>query len=1376
MKNRLQFRHHTPIFETREEAIEYIYTSIRRATEPSMAAEDDSYGFSLLAEPTVLRYKNEENEEDPHLILAIGSNTNEGVQYADNQFCIIDIDKTESEISDIWAQIEILINSLTIVTRDTDTLKLYSERTDDGTILSGDVKVADAHTFGIAHLPNRIMTTEDGIYTYVNLEYDEERETFTFVVSNAETGELDKTTIKMSNNYLVSGTYSVEDESLHLNMKDGNEVVIDLENLIDEWDVEGDASKTPIVLTKEEVGYGDASSHNHVEPWQDVLRADVRIADMAHNILKKTSDGRYLYVSGMANNISYFKDGVEITVADALNECSRKRVSSDSNNIIYEKPDGFFATAKLKYLSGENTLVFTASNVTGGTTTESIKLNSVELFKQIYYDNTSEELVILYVDSNGELKTVRIPIGEMLTNWEWDIVNDGHNVKLHKERVVTGNDKVSADVDIFEGHDNILEDLNHQLYVKGTADNIKFGDNSNVKAEIEKLIASDVEINNKVNETSGKVETLTETLQSEIERSTSEDSRLEEKIDNEVTRSTEKDSEHDTKIETVETIIGSGFTTDRHETITYKFNELSSKTDTIQSNLEILSSKTDSEIERSIEVDNFLSGAIDSLSASCEGKLVDIINVDHSIDVDKSDAVRPIIKVNLSTEVEDGKQNIIKLNNDGLYAGVDLIYEFNEDTGSNQLIFKTTNGTKVYDLMTNSVVDKIYYDPSREAIIIEYTVNGKRMPDVVVPVGDLINEWRVWDGHEGAIQLEKERIASGTVEQDVLKASVVISDHEDNIIMNDNGALYVPGADIQALGGRIDALEDDVEDLSARIEAERSERISADTAINDRITTEVSNRESADNELLNLIHQEEDRAKSAESAITHSLEIERIERISGDTTLNEKIENEIANRLSADTRIENKLDAEIARSTAKDDDLQDKLNAEILARTEGDATLQNNITVEQARAVGRENEIENNLNLEIARATSKENEIVNSLSSETAAREAEDNRIWAKIRPIEFFDTTTVHNERVRNSGENPDEVRHNIILSQADDNILVANDTLGGLYASVKIGYNTPANALTIYGPNDKIINTVTLGPGSIIKDISYDYVEKDLVVTYRRAGEDEDTIMKFPVADLFNEWDVQNPSEGSALELHKESQAGETGNVDKIWGRVLLTGAVERPDGTIDYGDNLIRIVNNGLYVSGSQFTGVTEDIICISGEVKSLEDVLGVSGMCNAEISYPITQGCLLSAATSYANADELLESALCNIGSLINGKESVSTSINMDDDGFSVDVKLSHGNSNGMSDSELVITDLSGETIEQGYNEFTDTNVLRIVDLTSIGIEPSFGSNGLYLSNDWDCGEYTLNGSGTPNEKYKTDESQNAQNIFDSRFRNGVRYSN
>ena len=1615
MDNRLQFRHHgigsgytvaDGVFETRDEAIEYIYSQIRFA-ESGLAFEDKTYGYSLFGEPTILRYKNSDDETNPHVILAIGSVTNDGqFGYGDNRFCIIDTHKTESEIEELWEEIEKAVKGLTLITRDTNTLKLYSEKTEDGTVLSGDVKVARAQIFDDIRKPNIILSTDDGLFTYVNMDYDKDDDKLTFTVNG------DSKEWFINNNYLVRGYYSKRDESIHLIRKDNVDITVSLENLIDEWGTEGEASNTPIVLIREEIGYGDNSAHNHVEPWQDVLKGDVRLADRKYNILKKTSDGRYLYVDGLANNITYFRNGEEVSVADVLNEVGNG-ASNDSTNIIYEKPDGFYANASLRYINRENKLVFTTSNVTGGTTVEEIQLNAVDVFKKVYYDPVTENLVIMYVDGNGELQEVDIPIGEMMTDWEWDIVNEGHNVKLHKQRVINGNDKVSADVALYDVDDNILVDKNHELYVKGTADNIKFG-NSTVKEELEKLGNNDIILTQKVNETSGKVDTLKTDFDREVTRSIAEDERLNEKIDAEESRSKEKDLEHDTKITTIKQTIGDGFTTDGHGTITYKFNELSAKTDTtasrvdtIYANVGLISAKTDAEIVRAkgeeerIEKkfddeigdgfnirntvrdeidrekglrenkDDDLQRQIDAITGG-GGKVREVINKDHSIDVDNSESGKSIVSVNISDELIDGKRNVIKLNNDGLYAGVDLEYVFDEDTGANTLFFSTTNGTKRIELKTNSVVDKIYYDPSLEAIIIEYTVNGKRMPDVVVPVGDLINEWRVSDSTNGAIKLSLQREASGTTKKDVLYAETVIATHEDNILINDDGALYVPGAqieknkaDIAALGERMDTAEADIDALEdglaneiiraqgeeSRIEGKLDREVERSVAEDDaiwqalrdeilrstnkdnehdtRISNEITDRTNADLELERLIHAEEDRAKNAESAITHNLNIEIAARQSGDTLLNQKIDTEVANREAGDAnlqtqitnevnratseeqRIEGKLDQEISRSTTKDDDLQQQINAEVIRATSAESVIREALTREISdRTVGDAN-LQAQITSEVERAQGAENALDIKIENEKETRANEDAKIWAKIRPIEFFDTTTVHNERVRNSGETPDEVRHSVILSQASDNILEASDNLGGLYATAKLGYNQSANLLTIYGPNDKILNSVTLGPGSLIKDISYDHTEKDLVVTYRRAGDEEDTIMKFPVADLFNEWDIQNPSEGSALELHKENQTTETGTVDILWGRVLLTGAVERPDGTIDYGDNIIRIVNNGLYASGTpiieakrtadcaknELSVVEEAVLgkhlnelysCGSGytyspfeeacfisnarnmmeadeildrtlctvkrsldclweevnitqqnviglivpdcgknadgtayvypphldacfisaatsmvdadfildqaicnlggevdcaqiEVKRVENVLGVSGNCAELINYPVTQGCLLSNVKTFAEADAVLEEAICNFKIDIDGSETPTatlSAITEDDKNYLLEahVRLSHGNEVGkwQSDEDITISNYNGDEVEPGVHEFTDTNVLRKVDIPSE--IPQSKYNGLYLSNVWDCGQYTENGQGTPYEKYKTDESESAQNHYQRRYRNSVRYQN
>ena len=1494
--NRLQLRHHTPIFETREAAIEYIYSQIRFADE-GLAFEDKSYGFSLLGEPTVLLYKNvteadPTGENDPHLIFAIGSATNEGTQYNDNRFCIIDIDKTEKEIEDLWEELEKAIKSLSIFTRDTNTLKLYSEKTEDGTVISGDVVVATSQIFDDARKPNIILSTDDGLFTYVNMEYDKDNDLLTFTV-NGDTKQW-----LINNNYLVGGWYSKKDETLHLKSKDDSEIVISLENLIDEWGVEGEASNTPIVLTREEVGYGDDSLHNHVEPWQDVLKADVRLADRRYNILKKTSDGRYLYVDGLANNITFFKDGEEMTVQEALANAT-KGVSNDSTNIIYEKADGFYATAMLKYFNKENKLVFTTSNVTGGTTTEEIKLNSVEAFKKIVYDPVTETLIIMYVDGNGDIQECDVPIGQMMQDWEWDIVNDGHNVKLHKQRVVGGNDKVSADAAIYDDPDNILVDKNHELFVKGTADNIRYGRDGNVSDELDKLNANDADINARLNETSGKVDTLRVEFDAEVERATSEEQRIEDKLNNEITRSKEKDAEHDSKISTIEQTIGDGFSIDGHETITYKFNELSAKTntisaktETIDANLGLLSAKTEAEIVRAnseeqriekkfddalgegfdirntvrdefdrekserVGEDARLQTEIDALSADTKGKLIDVINLDHSIDVDKTDPVKPVISVNLSDEQIENMPNVIKLNNDGLYAGVDLDYYFESGTSKNVLVFKTTNGTKTFDLKTNSVVDKIYYDPTREAIIIEYTVDGKRMPDVVVPVHDLINEWRVSEDTNGAIKLSKYRESGAT--QDVLYAESIISDHEDNILINDNGTLYVSGAqieqnkaDIAALGDRMDAAEADIDALEDGLAAEiaratgeeqrieekldreierstteddnlwealRAEiarstdkdnehdkqisdeiqrannaehalhdeiveettaRISGDTALNTKIDNEITNRTNEDLRLEGLIHTEEDRAKTAESAITHALEVEKLDRQNGDNTLNQKIDKEISRVTSEGARIERelktKIDNEISRATAKDNEHDEQISDEIKRANDAENALHDEIVKETTARISGDTELNTKINSEITRATKAESSLtdaINNEASRAATKEAE--------------------------------------------------------LVARVRLDYNAASNQLILEkenGSGTTSYDTVTLNAGSIIQSIEYDSHTKELVIKYEKTSEPGVQYeTRVNVEDLFNPWLPNNPSDKSAIELTLTRGTGPLGE-DQLSSKVLITDDHDG-DGKPDEGsDNVIEIRNNGLYVNGSAISGAVETAECAKNELRAVEKaVIGhiiaeecgsgytyeanqfgtyinsatsfasadfildqnlkrvedkvdsVSGdtecidnkanklyqllygttaptmpNCGSGVTYqPYVGACVISGASSFMEADQMLNDQICAIMGMWVSGETCTTKSEWVDDGTNkkmiVDVKLSRGNGEGdkfVEDEEIIIDNLSGDYIDPTSTEFTDTNALRIVCLTDGGgVVPSIDTpqNGIYLSNVWDCGLY------------------------------------
>lgn len=770
MKDRLQFRHHDAIFNTREDAINYIKNDIR-FSENGLANDDVKQRFSLYGEPTVLRYKNADDESNPHIILAIGSKSNqvEGAQYSDNKFCFIDIDKTEDEIEALGDKLKNAITSLEIFTRDTSTLSLSVDKNESGETLSGNVKVPAKDIINGTVTNNTLKVTENGIFTYVNLDYDKDTDKLTFTV-NGDTKEWN-----VNNDYITGGTYSIKDESLHLGMHGGKEIVIPFEELINEWDVEGEDADSPIVLTREKVLYEDDKvvDHRHGNRWQDTLKADVRIAKIPHNILNRTEDGKALYVKGTAGNIKFFKDGKEMTVADALIECANKKLSTDNDNMIYERPDGYFAMSRLTYDAKENTLTFTTSNQSGGTTTENIELNSIKIIDDARYDRDTESLIFTYTTAKGEYKKLVVPVGSLID--EWDVNNNGHNVILKKERKSNvDKDILSADVRVSTLPNNILVEKGDGLYVNGEAKNIKYGDNSSVEHEI---------------------------------------SAAKESIANEIERAQNAEKEASTAISNVVATIGSGFTTDTHETVTCKVEQL----------------------------DNAIKSKVSSV-----GK------IDNSVVVDVSDANNPKVGVKLSSDKRDEKiPNLIELYENGLFAAVDLSY----DESRNSLTFTTTNGSKTINLSMNSFVDNIYYDASREVIVIEYTVNGKKMPNVEVPVRTLINEWTVSDNTDGAVKLKKTVNNSGASDnnKDILSAEVIIDkNHGDNMLINDNGALYVSSGIVKEVASKLDkeieratkkdeSLENKIDEATLGFSSTTSVNVDANDKKNIKLSTKISN-------------------------------------------------------------------------------------------------------------------------------------------------------------------------------------------------------------------------------------------------------------------------------------------------------------------------------------------------------------------------------------------------------------------------------------------------------------------------------------------------------------------------------------------------------
>ena len=1551
------------IFENREDAVNYVLNK-HLVERPS-----------LIAEPIFLAYENVDSPKDPFVILAIGS-VGEGTASQDNRTFFIDTQKTEEEIIALDEKIEAAIKSLALIPVESPTLDLSAEKTEDGTIVSGDVKIAD-YTIASGKVQNNIITVEGdkGIYAFVDMDYDPE----TFVITFNVNGVVKNFQLP-PDQHVEKGWYSPSDESIFLKLADGSKVKIDVVKLIDEWTVLSGASDTPITLFKKHVS-AETESHDGVYDWQDILTADVRVADHINdNILHKDRTGRYLYVKGTADNIKY-KNG--LTVADALDNIDTK-VSTSAGNMIYRRPDGLFASAMLDYNSAENKLIYRYTDTQTQDFKEvSFTLNSVKILQDITYDPVKEVIVIRYIDAQGEYQRVEIPAKDIIE--EWIVNNEAHNIELVKYRSEgQGKDILSADAKIHAGDNNILEDKGHKLYVNGVSYNIKYGP------------TGDTTVKDVLDELSGKTIATDVKLDAEIERAKAAENEL-------------------------ENTIGSGFTSDPHDNVTYKFEALNTKVD---SEIERSTTKDDehdakeTELEGRIdaidaeigdgfgprntvrdEIDN-LQSEIDAVSADSASSLKDIINEDHSIDVDKTNPIKPVLKVNLSTEIEDGRKNIIKLNNDGLFANVDLDYYPNE----NKLIFHKTDGEedKVIQLESMSSIISIEYNPSKEAIVITYMTNGHEVKTVEIPVGDLINEWRVEDGHPHAVQLEKVRIASGTSEQDILKASVIITDdHDDNILVMDDGALYVSGAQISANTAAIEAevarataaeeqLANDVETLSGAIDteveraataeealsgaidseverAEAAEEVLTDKigtgftdnpyenvtakfeALSGKLDTEISDRETADTALDTKIEQETARAEGVESALTNAINAETTRATNAESTLQTNIDNEVTRATEAERTLQANIDAENIRAISAETALQTALNTETSratsaetrlehliadeadARVNGDSVLNNKIDTEVARATSTENRIETALNNEISRAQTKEGELNTAITNETLRAQAADNELYQKIADetadraagdsnlssllnqevsrAQVAENTisealaTETNNRINDVTNLTNAITAETQARQAKDaeleqmiedatltfedtssidftkttgNVVTAKVKIAnshgniilnpegtayeGLFASVRLDYNQVTNKIQLY-VNDVLQDEKLLSAGALLDNISYDSVNRALVLTYTDANGVQHSL-NFPVNELFNEWHVENPSEKSAIEL-KKTPAAEQGGEDTLSGRVLITDDRDG-DGKPDEGStNIIEIKNNGLFVDGSAMSDAKEIAECVKNEIKVFEEAaLGhqIGEECGSGYTYeqsniaryvryatslynadllldnnlsrvedstvdilekvncasnkaealykmlytnaspmpecgsgatyqPYVGACIISGATSFMEADQLLNDQICEILDMWVSGKTCSTESQWVDEGNNkkmiVDVRLSRGNLAEQTDEDVIIETLSGPYIDPTRTEFTDTNALRIVCLTEgpSGTTPSVDSmqNGVYLSNVWDCGLYydevedadaivAAQAAGYKTDNYRTDTNPDASNY---NYMNNVR---
>ena len=425
----------------------------------------------------VLEYGDKSN---PNVILAIGSKGDGKTPSTDNKVFFIDIEGVNERVDEAYKEIADAVKKFAFVTKNSNTIELTKTIGNNGgdNILSGDVKIADSVIINHKEVGNIIKENKDGLYSYVDMTYDNVSKSLKFQVNDKET---DITLPIVENAY-----YDLTKEAIIFNYSDGRELKIDMDDLIDEWTTEGEASNSPIVLTRERHSdTGVVDNDRRSGKWKDVLKADVRIAPKemgSDNLLKTIGDGKYLYVSGQAKNISYYdKNGKKTNVQDAL-DAVKTPISNDPTNLLQWKYgadniiDGLYAGLDVEYDDKTNTITFINTATDNNNKKKSFKLNSASFINRIYTDTVNEKVILEYYNQKGELQTAEIDLSHLVD--EWVINNEAHSVELKKQTKYPGADILTADVKIYDdvNDNNAIKEVGaeHGLFVDRRASNIKY--------------------------------------------------------------------------------------------------------------------------------------------------------------------------------------------------------------------------------------------------------------------------------------------------------------------------------------------------------------------------------------------------------------------------------------------------------------------------------------------------------------------------------------------------------------------------------------------------------------------------------------------------------------------------------------------------------------------------------------------------------------------------------------------------------------------------------------------------------------------------------------------------------------------------------------
>lgn len=745
-----------------------------------------------------------------------------------------------------YTQKEFVDNKLSV--EDSKSVKLiYSVNPEGGMTLKAKVKVStDGDTDDVNFNNNIIGIKNDGIYAASNLGYDDVRHQLIFTTSGYKNGRFqddaivqridlgEHTKLVADNEGKTVKLIITEDAANYTTTISADLQIANRENNI----LKVADGKVYVEGLAKNIKYGDtnvAAALNNQKNKINTLETDVLNAAKSAHVEGGQTDTLETQVStladggaqvignvrlGSANSIVVRNGGLEANITVDVDTATNKLIVTVGNETIVKTLPGIelFESAEYNDENEEliitfrtgNTLVIPIHGIIHTWETSNAQTSAIVLTKTVVtggVDTLSGDVKLRSTDNliakeNGNLyvsesninnkvstETSRATIAEQALGARIDALTNNVDDKISgvEDSITDVRDALTAETArAKEAENQISATANH-------ADEIA--------AEAKQIVT---ELNTTVATLSTDLSTL-ETAVEGISEDVTEIPVLRNKLNEEITNRTNKDTELEGSISAVETSV----TTEKNRAVAAEqanadaiTAEQTRATAAEQANANAITTESTraqaaeqanadavvAEKTRAEAAEQANANAISDL----QNEVNDIKFVTNETDTIKMTMVKEtgaetrVLSSDVKVKTISGQNaNIIKSDANGLYATV----TFNYDKATNKITFNDGNGEKIFELNNFGILQDAFYDSENKSIVLIVKKDDETTERITIPVADLVNTWSVQNDSDSPIVLTKTAGENG----DVLSAQVSILNNDNNLLVNDNGSLFVDG-------------------------------------------------------------------------------------------------------------------------------------------------------------------------------------------------------------------------------------------------------------------------------------------------------------------------------------------------------------------------------------------------------------------------------------------------------------------------------------------------------------------------------------------------------------------------------------------------------